>query len=55
MGTISYLFIGFLIFSSVFFILAMIVETKIEDSHPFKKWWRKHVVAEYPYEDDDNF
>ena len=55
MGIIPFLFIGCLIFIFAFFIIEMIVEDKIKDSHPFKKWWRKHVVDEYPYEDDDNF
>ena len=55
MVVIFYLFIGFLIFGSLFFIVEMIIENKIKDSHPFKKWWRKHIVSEYPYEDDDNF
>lgn len=55
MNVIYYILIGFLIFIFAFFIIETIVEDKIKDSHPFKKWWRKHVVDEYPYEDDDNF
>jgi hypothetical protein len=55
MGIMSFLFIVCLIFIFAFFIIETIIEDKIEDSHPFKKWWRKHIVDEYPYEDDDNF
>ena len=52
---IPYFFLILLILSCSFIIIAIIIEKKIKDSHPIKKWWKKHVISEYPYEDDDNF
>lgn len=50
----AYLFIGLLIFSSLFLFVAIVIEKNFSETHPIKKWWRKHVVADYPYEDDNS-
>lgn len=54
MEIIAYLIIGGMIFGTLFFIIAAIVENNFDESHPIKKWWRKHIVAQIN-EDDDNF
>ena len=43
----------FLIVVVVFFyFVGGIIETKLNESHPIKKWWRKHIVAPDPYDND---
>jgi hypothetical protein len=48
----AYIFITSLIITTIFFIVGGIIEKTLTDSHPVKKWWRKHIVAEYPYDGD---
>jgi hypothetical protein len=40
-----------------FMVTAMIVEKNFDESHPVKKWWRKHIIdtdpEEYKYPEDD--
>jgi len=46
---IAYLWI-FLLFATTFFILvAGIIEKNVDDTHPIKKWWRKHIAAPDPF------
>jgi hypothetical protein len=29
-----------------------VIEKNFDESHPIKKWWRKHVIAEAPKDID---
>jgi hypothetical protein len=35
------------------FIVGIIIEKSFEETHPIKKWWRKHLVAPDP--EDNNW
>lgn len=52
MEIIAYIYVGFLIFTGVFLILAVFVENNVEEEVPFKKWWRKHIVGKAPQDMD---
>lgn len=42
---IAYLWIFFLAFTTLFIVVAGIVEKNFDECHPVKKWWRRHVIA----------
>lgn len=45
----------FIIFAIGLFV-GVIVENYLEETNPIKKWWRKHIVAPDPYDDEwENF
>ena len=48
----AYIWIGLLLFTTVFFLVAGLIEKNYHESHPVKKWWRKHVVGIDPDEID---
>lgn len=48
----AYIWIGLLILSVLFFVVAGVVEKNISEEHPFKKWWRKHVIGIAPNDVD---
>ena len=33
-------------------IIGIIVEKKFDESSAVKKWWRKHIIADDPYDDE---
>lgn len=37
---------GFIIFT----IIGEAIAKKLPDTNKFKKWWRKHMVSDYPYD-----
>lgn len=40
---------GFLLLTTVvFFIASEIIEDNLDENHPVKKWWRKHLVDKAP-------
>jgi hypothetical protein len=45
---IAYIWVFLLTLTVVFFILAGFIEKNFDESHPVKKWWRKHLVAKAP-------
>ena len=47
---IAYIWIMFLIITTLFIIVAVIIEKNFDETHPVKKWWRKHIIAPDPYE-----
>ena len=49
---VAWVWIGLLIIFTLLFILGIIIEQKIDESHPIKKWWRKHIIAPDPYDND---
>jgi hypothetical protein len=53
MVIITYIWLFFLILSVSFTIIAMIVEKNFDESHPVMKWWRRNVIAPYPYDEKD--
>lgn len=48
----AYIWVTLLIITVFFFIVAGFIEKNFDESHPVKKWWRKHVVAEEPKDID---
>jgi hypothetical protein len=48
MIVLAYLLIFFLILTTVFLIVAIIVEKNFDESHPVKKWWRENVIGIAP-------
>lgn len=45
MKIIGLFWIGGLIITSLFIISSLIIEKNFDESHPIKKWWRKHMVG----------
>lgn len=41
----AYVWIFFLILTTVFIFVASFIEKNFEESHPVKKWWRENVVG----------
>lgn len=55
MKAIELLAWGWLFCFSIFSIgifFGIIVENYLSDTNPIKKWWRKHIVAPDPYDDE---
>ena len=50
---IAYIWIFFLIFSSVFIVLGVVIDKNFDESHPVKKWWRANVIDWDPNEKRD--
>jgi hypothetical protein len=48
----AYIWVFLLICLVVFIIIAGVIEKNFDESHPIKKWWRKHVIAEAPKDID---
>lgn len=48
---IAYIFIVLLIIAVITLVTGIIVEKNFGESHPVKKWWRKHIVSHDPYYD----
>lgn len=48
----AYIWIGLMIFTVLFIILAGIIEKNFDEKHPVKKWWRKHVIGIAPNDID---
>ena len=51
MDIIAYIFIGGLFLSSGMLIIGLLIEKNFNESHPIKKWWRKHIISNDPYYD----
>lgn len=49
---LAYLWIGFMLLSVLFIIIAGIVEKNFSEEHQVKKWWRKHVIGIAPNDID---
>jgi len=45
-GLISFAVLG------VGLIFGIVVENYLSEQNPIKKWWRKHIVAPDPYDDE---
>jgi hypothetical protein len=50
---IAYIWIFFLILSTVFIISAVAIDKNFDESHPIKKWWRANVIDWDPNEKRD--
>jgi hypothetical protein len=54
---IAYLWILSLFLMTGFTVTAVIIEKNFDESHPVKKWWRKHIIdtdpEQYKYPEDD--
>ena len=42
---IAYIWIFFIIFTSLFFFLMVFVDKRIKEDTPFGKWWRNNIVG----------
>lgn len=49
---LAYIWLGCLILSALFILVAGIVEKNFDEEHPVKKWWRKHVIGIAPNDID---
>ena len=52
MEFIAYVYLFLLVFTALFITIIIIVEKNVEEDTSFMKWWRKHVVGKYPYDND---
>ena len=56
----AYVWVGMIILSALFLVIAGIVEKNFDETHPVKKWWRRNVIGFYPEDskykeqEDDN-
>lgn len=53
---ILYIYLGCLFFFGICLIIGVFIEKNYDESHPVKKWWRKHVIGLDPEQkrpDDD--
>ena len=41
-----------IVIGALFFIVGFFIEKKFDESHAVKKWWRRHIVAPDPYDND---
>lgn len=49
---LAYIWVFLLAFTVVFIIVAAIIEKNFDETHPVKKWWRKHIIADAPNDID---
>lgn len=57
MNIIFLVYLGGFILMVLLFTLGVIIERKFNESHPVKKWWRKHIIGLDPNQrssKDDN-
>jgi hypothetical protein len=56
----AYIWVGMIILTALFLVIAGIVEKNFDETHPVKKWWRRNVIGFYPEDskykeqEDDN-
>ena len=44
----AYLWLFFLVITTLFVIVSVFVEKNFEESHPVKKWWRRNMIGPDP-------
>lgn len=49
---LAYIWVACLFISALFVLVAGIIEKNYDESHPVKKWWRKHVIGIAPNDQD---
>lgn len=57
MNIIFLIYLGGFILMVLLFTLGVIIERNLKESHPVKKWWRKHIIGLDPNQrssKDDN-
>lgn len=57
MKIFAYIYFFLLGFTTLFILVAGVVEKNFDESHPVKKWWRRNVIASDPEDlkpKDDN-
>ena len=47
---IAYIWISFLLLTTLFIIVACVIEKNFDESHPVMKWWRRNVIAPDPHD-----
>ena len=57
MDIVFYIYLACVLFFTICLIMGVYVERKFDESHPIKKWWRKHIVGFDPEQKrpDDDF
>ena len=48
----AYIWVTCLVMFSLFLFVAGVIEKNYDESHPVKKWWRKHVIGIAPNDRD---
>jgi hypothetical protein len=51
---LAYIWFSFLLLTTLFIVVAGIIEKNFEESHPVMKWWRRNVIAFDPYDKKPN-
>ena len=51
MVIIAYIWIFFIVFTSVFFMSMIVVEKNIDENSRFGKWWRNNIIGIEPKDD----
>ena len=49
----AYVWVGMIILTALFLVIAGIVEKNFDETHPVKQWWRRNVIGFYP--EDSNY
>jgi hypothetical protein len=44
----AYIWVFMIVFCFLSVIFGVIVEKYVPETHPFKKWWRRHIVDRHP-------
>ena len=52
MEFIAYVYLFLLVFTALFIVVVVTVEKNVKEDTSFMKWWRKHVIDKYPYDED---
>jgi hypothetical protein len=46
----AYIWISFLLLTTLFIIVACVIEKNFDESHPVMKWWRRNIIAPDPHD-----
>lgn len=49
---VGIVWLALIVLSSIAIIVGIFVEKTFDESSSVKKWWRKHVIADDPYDND---
>jgi len=47
---LAYIWISFLLLTTLFIIVACVIEKNFDESHTVMKWWRRNVIAPDPHD-----
>lgn len=50
MSIVVYVWVFMILFGISTCLIIHLVEKYVNETHPFKKWWRKHIIDRHPDE-----